>query len=410
MVKKVITICGCGNGAHACAAMMCQKGHSVNIYSPLREEIEVFRQGYSRNNGLRLRFGPGALADPDSLTPEELQAIEVTDGLQIDKISSDPAEVIPQADVVFIIVPAFAHQNILLHIRPYLSQNSLLVVLACRSGLEFQLRFLMPDAKVLGFQTLPWSARLTKGKMGEEVSISARKNSIQAASTSSDLPDEYFSMMEDLLDMRVERIKHLLTLSLANVGQIVHPGIMYSLFKDDPYQEFEEKNAPLFYQGVDEEGAQRLASLSDEIIQIAQRVAERHPVVQADKVQHLSAWLLSSYGSQMADTSSLYKMITTNQAYDGLKAPYVKNPETGKCHVNLKARYLTEDVPYGLLVTKSIGMMFEGLETPTIDEVLSGVSKWTGRDYLKEVEVFKASANQIRVPYLYGCTGIEDLI
>ena len=389
---------------------MCQKGHEVNIYSPLEGEIAVFQKGYQRNNGLRLRFGPGALADPNQLTQEEKAAIEITEGLQIHKISSDPAEVIPQADVVFIIVPAFAHQNILLHIRPYLTENSILVVLACRSGLEFQLRFLMPNAKVLGFQTLPWSARLTKNKMGEEVSISARKNSIQAAAMPSDLPDEYFQLLEDLLDMRVERIQHLLTLSLANVGQIVHPGIMYSLFKDDPYREFNESDVPLFYQGIDEEGAERLSAMSDEIIAIAKKVAECHPIVQADKVQHLSEWLQSSYGEMLADNSSLHKMITTNVAYDGLKAPYIKDETTGKCHVNLQARYLTEDIPYGLLVTKSIGMMFDGLDTPTIDEVLSGVSSWTGRDYLKEVEIFKSAANRIRVPYLYGCTGKEDLV
>jgi len=410
MKKLSITICGCGNGAHACGALMSQKGHIVNYYSPFEKEVENFRRGYARNNGMRLRFGPGVLGDISKLTPEQLSKIEVTEGLPIHTVTSDPAEVIPQSDLVFVIVPAFAHQNILLHIRPYLSENCLVIFLPCRSGLEFQLRFIAPNVKAIGFQTLPWSTRINPANMGEEVAISARKVSIQAASCPADLPDEIFAFLSDLLDMQVIRIKHMLTLSLANVGQIIHPGISYSIFKEDPYGSFEEENAPLFYQGVSEEGAARLSAMSDDIIRIAHRVAEVHPIVEADKVRHLSEWVESSYGEQIADKSSLHKKLTTNAAYSGLRVPYVKDPVSGLCHFNMKGRYLTEDIPYGLLVTRAIAAMFPDLETPAIDEVLKGVSPWTGRDYFQEIEVFRTACNNTRVPGMYGCGSIEDLI
>ena len=57
-----ITICGCGNGAHACAALLSRKGHSVNIFSPLSTEVELFKTNYEQNNGLTLQIGAGLLA------------------------------------------------------------------------------------------------------------------------------------------------------------------------------------------------------------------------------------------------------------------------------------------------------------------------------------------------------------
>jgi len=53
-----ITICGCGNGAHACAALLSRKGHSINIFSPLSKEVELFKTNYEQNNGLTLQIAP----------------------------------------------------------------------------------------------------------------------------------------------------------------------------------------------------------------------------------------------------------------------------------------------------------------------------------------------------------------
>lgn len=405
MSHLTITICGCGNGAHACAALMSLKGHKVNIYSPLEEEISRFRQGYEKNGGLTMRFGSGLLSGLEAMDPRELAKIETYEGLQLAAISSDPGAVIPQASIVFVIVPAFAHGNILMNIRPYLNRNSLLVFLPSRGGLEFQLRSLVPRVQAIAFQTLPWSTRIHS--FGEEVLISARKKSIQAAAQPSHISNLFFHQMEELLDMEVLRVKHMFTLTLANVGQIIHPGIMYSNFKKDHRQRFTAENKPLFYQGLDEEGGRRLGAMSDEILEIARQVAKICPDVEPEQVPHLREWLLTSYEGQIEDTSTLQKMFVTNKAYNGLRSP-MKEVEPGVFEADFSSRYTVEDVPYGLLVTKSIGLM-AGVATPAIDEVLQGLDEWTGYNYLDKLANVKSISAASRLPEVYGISSLRTL-
>lgn len=52
MSSLKIAVCGCGNGAHTCAALMSRKGHVVSIYSPIEEEIQIFQRNYKENGGL----------------------------------------------------------------------------------------------------------------------------------------------------------------------------------------------------------------------------------------------------------------------------------------------------------------------------------------------------------------------
>lgn len=405
MSHLTITICGCGNGAHACAALMSLKGHKVNIYSPLEEEIERFHRGYGKNNGLRMRFGSGLLSGLEAIDPQELAKIETHEGLKLAAITSDPAAVIPQASIIFVIVPAFAHGNILTNIRPYLNSNSLLVFLPSRGGLEFQLRALVPQVQAMAFQTLPWSTRIHS--FGEEVLISARKKSIQAAAQPANISSLCFHQMEELLDMEVQRINHMFTLTLANVGQIIHPGIMYSNFKKDCRQRYTADSKPLFYQGLDEEGGRRLEAMSDEILEIARKVAEVCPGVEPDQIMHLREWLLSCYEGEIGDTSTLQKMFITNKAYDGLRSP-MKEVEPGVFEADFSSRYIIEDVPCGLLITKSVAQI-AGVSTPAIDEVLQGLDNWTGYNYLGKLASVKSISATSRLPEVYGITTLQSM-
>jgi len=90
-----ITICGCGNGSHACAALLSRKGHIVNIYSPIEKEIELFKESYTKNNGLILKMGPGIMEELNSST-DNMRDVEVFENLKINKITSIASEVIPE--------------------------------------------------------------------------------------------------------------------------------------------------------------------------------------------------------------------------------------------------------------------------------------------------------------------------
>ena len=116
-----ITICGCGNGAHACAALMSRQGHEVTIFSPLKEEIREFRENYQENQGL----------DAVIVGKEER-------GLAISRITDDPEEALKEADLVFVTVPAFAHETVLGCLKRHVNRSALIAVMPCRGMIELE--------------------------------------------------------------------------------------------------------------------------------------------------------------------------------------------------------------------------------------------------------------------------------
>ena len=75
---------------------------------------------------------------------------------------------------------------------------------------------------------------------------------------------------------------------------------------------------------MDQFDADTMTSLSDEVMATAKHIMATHPDVDLTNVIHIFNWYLNCYGEEMADKSNLYKAITTNEAYIGLKHPMRK--------------------------------------------------------------------------------------
>ena len=84
--------------------------------------------------------------------------------------------------------------------------------------IELEFDHFWNEVHMIAFQTLPWSCR--KEKMGARVNIKGIKEKIQAASYPSGLSNLFFRQLEELLNMRIERVRSALTLTFANIGQI----------------------------------------------------------------------------------------------------------------------------------------------------------------------------------------------
>ncbi|MBC8449587.1 MAG: NAD/NADP octopine/nopaline dehydrogenase family protein, partial [Chloroflexi bacterium] len=67
------------------------------------------------------------------------------------------------------------------------------------------------------------------------------------------------------------------------------------------------------------------------------------------------------------------------------------------------ARYLAEDVPFGLAVSRAIARLAD-VETPTMDEVIAWAGALLGKDYLGR------DAGEARTPQRYGLASLEALI
>lgn len=382
MKAAKITVCGGGNGAQALVPIAaCNLGCLVDLYAPLGDEAERLRAGVQAYGGLEAGGAVRARARPR-------------------RISADPADVIPGSEVVLLVLPAFAHEATLRQIAPFVEPGAWIGAVPARGGFDYCAHSVLqslgrPDVRLFGLQTLPWACRIRE--YGRRVDVLGAKDAVDAASRPAGEVGEIAPLLAQMLHMPVCDAGSFLALTLANTGQLIHPGIMYGLFAGWDGTPLAE--APPFYQGLDEAGAAVLAGLSGDVQAIRACLAG---VLDLSAVRSLYDWLLHSYGTAIADPSSLRSAFVSNRAYAGLRAP-VRQLAPGNFVPDFGARYLAEDVPFGLAVSRAVAQL-AGVATPTMDQVIAWAGERLGYDYLGQDDA------QTRAPHKYGLTTLERLV
>jgi len=390
---ETITICGGGNAAHAMIPII--RNHfsgKVNLFLPFGDEANHFQKLIDEKGFLTATIGDNKLYG------------------RPDKASKLAREACEDADLILILLPAFAHEQTLLKIVPFLKEEAIIGVIPARSGFEYAALKILKDnkkekVKIFGMQTLPWACRIKE--YAASVNILGTKKSVRMAAFPYKITPELASFLSRILDLKIDTLPNMLTLTLANVGQIIHPGIMYGLFKGKEKVSYQKETVPLFYQGVTKEIAQRLKEMSDEILILTEKIKVLHKNVNLDHVLGLKDWLIYSYEDSIADKSTLQTCFVTNSAYQGLRAPVKK--ENDYFLPDFQARYLTEDVPYGLVVTKAIAQLVK-VDMPIIDEVILTISKWIGKEYIKGHSLEGKDIKDARIPQNYGINCLEEII
>lgn len=125
-------------------------------------------------------------------------------------------------------------------------------------------------------------------------------------------------------------------------------------------------------------------------------------------MEHIYNWYMRCYPQDISDKTNLYTAIQTNAAYQGLKHP-VKKTEDGKFLPDFSHRYMTEDIPFGLVVIRGIAEIM-GIETPNIDKVLTWSQQQMGKEYLVEKKLQGKDISTSRAPQSYGFTTIESIL
>jgi hypothetical protein len=382
MDPRKMTICGGGNGAQTLLPIAARSlDCPVDLYAPFADEAERLQAGLAVQGCLRTTGAVEAQARPRC-------------------ISHDPAQVIPGSDLIVLVLPAFAHEPTLRQIAPFVEPGAWIGAVPARGGFDYAAfstlqKLGRTDIRLFGLQTLPWACRVRE--YGQKVDILGIKDSVAAASRPANRYGEIAPLLERMLGMPVPNAGNFLALTLANTGQLIHPGIMYALFARWDGAPLEAP--PLFYQGLDKEGARTLAGLSDDVQRLRHALTGR---LDLSAVRPLLDWLTYSYGQSIGDASTLRSAFVTNQAYAGLRAP-MRQVGPDRFVPDFSARYLAEDIPFGLAVTRAVARLAQ-VATPTIDRVLSWASDRLGRDFLGR------DAALARIPQNYGLTSLEQLI
>jgi hypothetical protein len=214
-------------------------------------------------------------------------------------------------------------------------------------------------------------------------------------------------LLSSLLGLKVTPVSSFLTLTLANTGQLIHPGIMYGLCQGQEEATFSPADIPLFYQGVDQDVAAILQAMSDDVQQLAGVLAAQLADFDAREVIPLYEWIMRSYPNDIVDSSTLQSAFATNRAYTGLKVP-TRPAGPNILAVDFKARYLAEDVPFGLVVLRGLAELAD-VPTPNLDLVINWAQARLDRQYLVDGSLSGSDLAETRAPQVYGIQTLAQL-
>ena len=327
-------------------------------------------------------------------------------------VTKDPAQAAPGADVVVFMMPAFAHQQYLEALKPHIKPGCVVAGLPGQAGFEFEVRQhwgdLAKQVTLLNFESLPWACRMTQFGMRAEVigTKQALVGAVLVGSTPS--PSDATAMLQSTLGAKPELIVngHLLGMTLMGTNAYIHPSIMYGRWKDWDGQPVDEP--PLFYNGLNQDGADTLSGVSDEVVASAKALMKLRPDVNLNNVVHIYDWYIRCYGDDMGDKSTLYHAVRTNGSYKGLTHPTVKTAD-GKYTVDYKYRYMTEDIPFGLVVMRGIADL-AGVKTPNMDKVITWAQTQMGTEYLVDGKLTGKDIGKTRSPQKYNIADIDTML
>jgi len=395
-----VLICGTGSSAHVLAGVVSTK---ANV------EVRILTQ-----NADKAHRWSKAL-DGDRLTVTVRKPNEHPLALTANPfmITSDPEQAARGCDLIIFAVPAFLHWGYLTALEPYIEDGCLIVGLPGQNGFEFDVRKALGqrlnNCLVMNFESLPWICRIVE--FGRSAKIHGTKDklvgALQGNLASARLKDPLACMQRLLGEPPTLVISgHLLGITLRSPNAYSHPPIMYGRWKDWDGKALAQP--PLFYQGIDEATAELLGKVSEEVVQTSRQIMAEFPQVNLSQVIPMYDWDIGCYGNDIKDKTNLMTALRTNSGYEGITHPMIEI-ETGSYIPDFNHRYLTEDVPFGLVAIRGIAEI-AGVPTPCIDKVLYWCQEKMGKEYLVGSKLTGKDLAATRCPQRYGFTTIAEVL
>jgi hypothetical protein len=330
MDKIVITICGGGSLGHVTAGVCgSQESVVVNILTNRPE-----------------RWGESVcVSDPNG---------KKFIG-RLNHVTADPAEIIPQSDIVYLCVPGYLIESNLRKIAPFMKPDCSVGACVSSSGFFFAAEKVLPNnVRLFGFQRVPYIARVTE--YGKSASLLGYKPLLKLATKNIADSDVLKDQLSSLLLTPIELLPNYLDAALTNSNPILHPSRLYGLWHDWKPGVIYPKQA-LFYEEWDLFSAETLIACDEDFFAVHDKTAASPGGIPR---------LLDYYESSNAD--ELARKLRSIPAFQKIPAPMVKTdggylPDWGN-------RYFLEDFPFGLKIIKDLAVKYQ-VEVPTVDKILA---------------------------------------
>jgi opine dehydrogenase len=340
-----IAILGAGNGGCAAAADLTLRGHSVALYD--LPDFEHVLEPIQARGGIEI----------------------IDEGFaQVDTITSDIAEAMRGADVVFNPVPAFAHEVFARTCAPHVESGQTIVIWgkggACLIyGKVFRDKGVSGKVVIGDTNTLPYGATKMEPTL---VRIEARVMELITAAFPGKLIGQVIDSLQAAYpDYSIRPAKSVLETILVDYNAITHPPPMICnaarIERGDPAFCLFDKtaNTPAVVNLIKLVDRERIAI--SEALGIAAFTLE-------EEIYHVG-W--NPAGREDEGVLPLYDAIHTEKL-EVCEGPF-----------RLDTRHLTEDIPHGLFTYCELGRL-AGVETPVSDAIVTMASGLLDRDFRAE--------------------------
>lgn len=349
--KDRVAVLGAGNGGHAVAAFLALSGFQVHFF-----ELPEFAG----------RFSP--VADSGEI---RIEGILGSKAARLGRATTDIAAAVEGVGTIFIVTPGFGHSRMAEVLAPHLRPGQTVCLMPGTGGsLEaagvFRRLNAAPDVDLAESTTMPFGARLREPGV---VSLFAQAlilpvGVFPANKTAAVVPklQRFFPMIIPAQDV-VEA-------AINNPNPIVHPAaVIFSA----AWIEHSKGNFFLYAEGLTPAVARTFEALNRERIALCKALDYR-----------LYHWNnLDFETASLGDTeeecrlrilcSSMDACFGVNSVLPGLK---MRGP------ADLRDRYITEDVPFGLVFNSTLGALLS-VPMPTHDAIIHLASVINRTDYRK---------------------------
>jgi len=352
-----IAVLGGGNGAHTVAADLTLKGLSVNMF-----EMEQFA------SSMQKVFDTGEI---------EMTGVAGQGKAKLNLVTTDLAAAIRDVEVIFIILPGFTISTYAKLLAPHLAENQMVIIMpGTLAALEFRqtLRASGNLKEIITAEVggLPFATRLiAPGKV--------RTFHIRAVCPLAAVPGNQspvvFEKITGLYPFALK--KTVIETGMGHLTPLLHPaGCLLNAGRiERSHGEFY-----MYEEGMTPAVVRVIEALDQERIQIGKRLG-------IDLPTGVDMMVESAYGPR----GTLWESLNGSAGLTPVKGP-----------PSLDNRYVTEDIPYGLVAWACLGDAV-GIDTPMMDSlveigsVIMGKDCWREGRNLKKMGLEGLSLKQIKV-------------
>jgi opine dehydrogenase len=351
MEKDLVAVLGGGNGGHAVAAELALAGLKVNFF-----ELPQFAANFEK-----------------VLRTKEVRT-EGISGENVAKLNMATTEVqqaIRDAQVLFVITPAFGHRAMAEACAPFVQDGQIIFLMPGSGGsLEFARIFrqkkVRKETLFAESATLPYGARL---KGPGHVSLFINAILLPTGVFPSNRTAEVILTLKRFYPI-ITPAKDVLEAAINNPNPVVHPA---ATLLSATRIEHSKGEFYLYAEGMTPAAARTFESLNEERLALCKAMGY--------KLYHWDNIDFKGYNLGETEEECRYRILNTSMdscfgkdgIYAGMK---MKGPE------QTKDRYITEDVPYGMVLLSTLGSLL-GVPTPTHDALIQLASVINRTHYLK---------------------------